>query len=73
MYKFWLISLIVLSFLSLSMYILQVKMIFMPEKLSGAHRFHFTHPFEEHFVNVSGARLNALYFADPEETARGLH
>ena len=44
------------------MFFVQEKLIFFPQKLSSNHRFSFSAPFEEHLVEVDGAKLSVLTF-----------
>lgn len=61
-----------LSLFSLLIYTFQVKMIFLPQILSPQHRFVFSHPFEEHWIDVPGAKINALLFEQESDRSRGL-
>lgn len=44
------------------MYLFQEKLIFFPQKLAADHTFSFSSSVEEHFLQVSGAKLNVLVF-----------
>ncbi|WP_339140710.1 alpha/beta hydrolase [Croceitalea sp. MTPC5] len=66
MRKFKKIALIILStflLISIMLYFLQEKLIFLPTSLSQEHTYQFTEPFEEFFLTADdGARLNGLHF-----------
>ena len=54
------------------LYALQSKIIFLPSQLPQKHSFTFTHPFQEHFIEVSHARLHALSFEQETNNFKGL-
>ena len=57
--------------LGLLIYLLQERLIFLPEKLPLDYSFEFDAPFEEHFIEMEdGAKINALHFTQNE--SRGL-
>ncbi len=57
--------------LGLLIYLLQERLIFLPEKLPLDYSFEFDAPFEEHFIEMEdGAKINALHFTRKE--SRGL-
>ena len=72
MYKVLFIIVFVLVSLGFLIYALQVKMIFVPQKLSPHYRFNFSHPFQEHWIHLDGAKINALHFEQKNHTAKGL-
>ena len=54
----------------ITLYLLQERFIFFPEKLPRDFQFSFENPFEELSLEVDGAVLNALYFRVP--SAKGV-
>ncbi len=57
------ILLVAYVIIGLSIYLLQEKLIFLPEELSQDFEYEFTVPFEEHFIEMEdGAIINALHF-----------
>lgn len=53
-----------------ALYLLQERIIFLPERLPAQHRFDFGADVHERWIEVPGARLNALHLKSP--SARGI-